>query len=519
MSGTDKLMTVHLVSMGCARNDVDSEELAARLETGGFRLVDDPEQAETVVVNTCGFIEQAKKDSVDTLLAAADLKETGSTKAVVAVGCMAERYGRELAQALPEADAVLGFDDYDDIAGRLQTILSGGSIEAHVPRDRRTLLPLSPVARQAAADEVAAPGHHTAPVADQHTASSDRAAAPARTEEGQVSSGSPAATLNPAETAPDLPAGLAPASGPRARRRRLGSGPYAPLKMASGCDRRCAFCAIPRFRGSYLSRPRQEIVEEARWLVDHGVREVFLVSENSSSFGKDLGDLRMLEKLLVDLDRVAGLDWVRVSYLQPAELRPSLVDVMLTTPKVVPYFDLSFQHASGPLLRRMRRFGDAESFLGIIDDIRQRCPEAGFRSNFITGFPGETDEDVAVLHDFLAQARLDVAGVFAYSDEEDTEAATLDGHVPDEVIEERRRGLADLVDELMTQRAEERIGEHTQVLVEDVDSQGATGRAPHQGPEVDGTVFVADAIGLHVGDLVDVTITGCEGIDLIGELA
>ena len=168
MSGTDKLMTVHLVSMGCARNDVDSEELAARLETGGFLLVDDPEQAETVVVNTCGFIEQAKKDSVDTLLAAADLKETGSTKAVVAVGCMAERYGRELAQALPEADAVLGFDDYDDIAGRLQTILSGGSIEAHVPRDRRTLLPLSPVARQAAADEVAAPGHHTAPSAGHH---------------------------------------------------------------------------------------------------------------------------------------------------------------------------------------------------------------------------------------------------------------------------------------------------------------------------------------------------------------
>ncbi|MEA5646687.1 MAG: 30S ribosomal protein S12 methylthiotransferase RimO [Cutibacterium granulosum] len=519
VSGTDKLMTVHLVSMGCARNDVDSEELAARLETGGFLLVDDPEQAETVVVNTCGFIEQAKKDSVDTLLAAADLKETGSTKAVVAVGCMAERYGRELAQALPEADAVLGFDDYDDIAGRLQTILSGGSIEAHVPRDRRTLLPLSPVARQAAADEVAAPGHHTAPAADQHTASSDRAAAPARTEEGQASSGSPAATLNPAENAPDLPAGLAPASGPRARRRRLGSGPYAPLKMASGCDRRCAFCAIPRFRGSYLSRPRQEIVEEARWLVDHGVREVFLVSENSSSFGKDLGDLRMLEKLLVDLDRVAGLDWVRVSYLQPAELRPSLVDVMLTTPKVVPYFDLSFQHASGSLLRRMRRFGDAESFLGIIDDIRQRCPEAGFRSNFITGFPGETDEDVAVLHDFLAQARLDVAGVFAYSDEEDTEAATLDGHVPDEVIEERRAALADLVDELMAQRAEERIGERTRVLIEDVDAQTATGRAPHQGPEVDGTVCLPDAMGLHVGDLVDVTITGCEGIDLIGELA
>ena len=326
MSADDHLMTVHLVSMGCARNDVDSEELAARMEAGGFRLVDDPAEAETVVVNTCGFIEQAKKDSVDTLLAAADLKGSGTTTSVVAVGCMAERYGRELAESLPEADAVLGFDDYDDIAVRLRTILDGGSLEAHVPRDRRALLPISPVDRPIARAGVSVPGHGTAP---------------------------------------DLPASMAPASGPRATRRRLGTGPSAPLKMASGCDRRCAFCAIPRFRGSYLSRPIAEIVEEARWLVDHGVREVFLVSENSSSYGKDLGDLRLLEKLLVSLDQVDGLEWIRVSYLQPAELRPGLIDMMLATDKVVPYFDLSFQHASGPLLRRMRRFGDAESFLNL----------------------------------------------------------------------------------------------------------------------------------------------------------
>ncbi|MDO4411815.1 30S ribosomal protein S12 methylthiotransferase RimO [Cutibacterium sp.] len=468
-------MTVHLVSMGCARNDVDSEELAARMEAGGFRLVDDPSEAETIVVNTCGFIEQAKKDSVDTLLAAADLKGEGPTQSVVAVGCMAERYGRELAESLPEADAVLGFDDYDDIAERLRTILDGGSIEAHVPRDRRTLLPISPVDRGSVSSHVSVPGHGTAP---------------------DVSG---------------------PASGPRATRRRLGSGPSSPLKMASGCDRRCAFCAIPRFRGSYLSRPAAEIVEEARWLVDHDVKEVFLVSENSSSYGKDLGDLRALEKLLVDLNKVDGLEWIRVSYLQPAELRPGLIDTMLATDKVVPYFDLSFQHASGPLLRRMRRFGDAESFLNIIDSIRSRCPEAGFRSNFITGFPGETEADVEILADFLQRARLDVAGIFAYSDEEGTEAATLDGHLDEDVISARRENLADLVDELVSQRAEDRIGTRGRVMIEET-GEAVIGRAEHQGPEVDGVVTLLDCADVNVGDIVDVEFVGSDGVDLLARL-
>ncbi|MDN5976144.1 30S ribosomal protein S12 methylthiotransferase RimO [Acidipropionibacterium jensenii] len=473
-------MTVHLVSMGCARNEVDSEELAARLEAGGFQLVDDAEQAETVVVNTCGFIEQAKKDSVDTLLAAADLKSDGTTRSVVAVGCMAERYGKELAEALPEADAVLGFDDYQDISQRLRIILAGGSLEAHVPHDRRTLLPLSPVDRPEAAASVSVPGIHTAP---------------------------------------DLPTEVTPASGPRAAtRRRLSSSPCAPLKIASGCDRRCAFCAIPSFRGSYLSRPVEEIVAEGRWLVDHGVKELFLVSENSSSYGKDLGDLAHMEKLLAGLDRIDGLYWIRISYLQPAELRPSLIDAMLTTDKVVPYFDLSFQHASGPLLRRMRRFGDADSFLGLIEGIRERCPGAGFRSNFITGFPGETDRDVETLADFLQRARLDVAGIFAYSDEEGTEGAELSDHLDDDVIAERREMLADLIDELVSQRAEDRIGEHAPVLVEEVTPEAVVGRAPHQGPEVDGTVLLPADCGVGVGEMVEVGFIGSEGADLIGEL-
>jgi len=471
--------TVHLVSLGCARNDVDSEELAARLELGGFQLVEDPSDADAVMVNTCGFVESAKKDSIDTLLAAADLKVDGRTQAVVAVGCLAERYGTELAESLPEADAVFGFDDYADVADRLQTILDGGTHTAHVPRDRRRLLPLAPADRAASARAVSTPGHGIA----------------------------------------DLPAGVAPASGPRVLRRRLTTSPWAPLKLASGCDRRCSFCAIPAFRGSYLSRPPAEVLSEARWLAENGVKEVLLVSENSSSYGKDLGDLRLLEKLLPELASVEGLDRIRVTYLQPAEMRPGLIEVIATTPGVAPYFDLSFQHASGPVLRRMRRFGDADSFLSLVEQVRQQVPEAGIRSNVIVGFPGETEDDVQVLADFLVEARMDAIGVFGYSDEEGTEAVRLDHHLAEDLVDERRTRIADLADELVAQRAEERVGSVLTVLVDEIDtdsgSRVAVGRAEHQGPEVDG-VTQLDPDGLTIGDLVRVSVTGTEGVDLRG---
>lgn len=467
-------MPVHLISLGCARNDVDSEELAGRLAAGGFDLVDDPESAVAVVVNTCGFIDAAKKDSIDTLLDVAELKDNGTTRAVVAVGCLAERYGEELAASLPEADAVLGFDDYPDIAERLRFILAGGRPAAHPRRDRRSLLPVAPVARPAGARQLSVPGHG------------------------------------------DLPAGLAPANGPQVLRRRLGGGASAPLKIASGCDRRCAFCAIPAFRGSYLSRGVDEVVAEARWLVEQGVREVVLVSENSTGYGKDLGT--GLEDLLSALDRVDGLDWIRVSYLQPAEVRPSLLAAMLELPSVVPYFDLPFQHASGPLLRRMRRFGDAESFLGLLARIRGARPDAGVRSNVIVGFPGEDETDLRILTDFLAAAELDAVGVFGYSDEEGTEAATLDGKVAEDRIAERVDEVATLVDELSSRRAARRVGERVQVLVEQTCDVGLSGRAAHQGPQSDGTTtLTGDPLSDAEGALVWSIVTGADGVDLMAE--
>ncbi|MFG2297976.1 30S ribosomal protein S12 methylthiotransferase RimO [Streptomyces sp. NPDC048603] len=481
--------TVALVTLGCARNEVDSEELAGRLAADGWELVEDAAEADVAVVNTCGFVEAAKKDSVDALLEANDLKDHGRTQAVVAVGCMAERYGKELAEALPEADGVLGFDDYADISNRLQVILSGGSVEAHTPRDRRKLLPISPADRQGASD-VALPGH---------------------------------AQEEPAPAPADLPEGLAPASGPRAPlRRRLDTSPVASVKLASGCDRRCSFCAIPSFRGSFISRRPSDVLGETRWLAEQGVKEVMLVSENNTSYGKDLGDIRLLETLLPELAEVDGIERVRVSYLQPAEMRPGLIDVLTSTPKVVPYFDLSFQHSAPDVLRAMRRFGDTDRFLELLDTIRSKAPQAGVRSNFIVGFPGETEADFAELERFLTNARLDAIGVFGYSDEEGTEAVTYDNKLDEDVIAERLAHMQRLAEELTSQRAEERIGETVEVLVESVeavdeDGDGAYGRAAHQAPETDGQVVFTDSTGLTPGRLVTAKVVGTLGVDLVAE--
>ena len=298
----------------------------------------------------------------------------------------------------------------------------------------------------------------------------------------------------------------------------------APLKLASGCDRRCSFCAIPSFRGSFVSRRPSDVLGEARWLGEQGVKELFLVSENSTSYGKDLGDLRLLETLLPELAAVDGIERVRVSYLQPAETRPGLVGAIAATDGVAPYFDLSFQHASHAVLRRMRRFGDPESFLGLLEQIRAQAPLAGVRSNVIVGFPGETEDDLQTLCDFIEAARMDVVGVFGYSDEDGTEAASYDGKLDEDEIRDRTEHVTRLVEELTSQRAEERIGERVDVLVESVEEGTAEGRAAHQGPEVDGTTTLpgldeltgrTGAAPVRVGDLVTAVVTGSDGVDLV----
>jgi ribosomal protein S12 methylthiotransferase RimO len=530
------------VTLGCARNDVDSEELAGRLAAEGWDVSGgDDGSADVVVVNTCTFVEQAKKDSVDTVLAAG-----GPDSKVVAVGCMAERYGAELADALPEASAVLGFDHYGSISERLDDVLAGRPLASHQPADRRTLLPLSPVKRPEAVREGSIPGHEWLPVNTKR-------------------SGAGPSTQFP--------------------RRRLDDAPVAPLKLASGCDRRCAFCAIPSFRGAFVSRAPEDVVAEAAWLADHGVAEVTLVSENSTSYGKDI-DARgaaggALERLLGSLAEVPGLRRIRVSYLQPAEVRPPLLAAIACTPGIADYFDLSFQHASGPLLRRMRRFGSRETFLALCAEIRALAPEAGIRSNVIVGFPGETEDDLAELEAFLSEAELDAVGVFGYSDEDGTEAADLPDKIDPAEVTARVERITSLVEVVSADRAARRVGTEVEVLVErqelsdeaeagypdlaevgdldlaelgltedDVpamtdlpddlpdDEAGADGpvevtdtepgdlvwigRAAHQGPDVDGECLLTGddelLAGLTRGAVVRAVVTGSNGVDLVVEV-
>ncbi|MDR0783716.1 MAG: 30S ribosomal protein S12 methylthiotransferase RimO [Propionibacteriaceae bacterium] len=410
------MTNLQIISLGCARNDVDAEELAARLVADDFCLVDNAEAAEVVLVNTCGFIEAAKAEAIEEILCAAEADSTGRRKPVIVTGCLAERYGAELAGSLTEAAAIIGFDGYTEIASRVRAVLAGSKAVAHTPTDRR-LLPLKP----------------SRPWRPEH-------------------------------------------------RRRLDINPTASLKIASGCDRRCAFCAIPAIRGLFESRPVADIVEEAAWLATQGVRELFLVSENTTSYGKDL-DRVSLETLLAQLSRLDGIDWIRLSYLQPAEIRPGLIDAMADIDKVVPYFDLPFQHASKSVLKRMRRFGDAESYLGLLEQIRDVLPTAGIRSNVIVGFPGETADDMECLRQFLGAANLDAVGVFAYSGEEGTEGVSLPGQLDPDEITARQGDLLEFVDTVTALRAQDRIGEKVQVLIESDQNGVYLGRASQQGPE------------------------------------
>ncbi|MEY3325731.1 MAG: hypothetical protein RL694_618, partial [Actinomycetota bacterium] len=374
-----------------------------------------------------------------------------------------------LADALPEADAILGFDDYQDISQRLRKILDGDKPKAHTPKDRRTLIPISPAARQ---------------------------------------------TTRAVKETP-----LSMGQGSTFSRKRLGNSPMAPLKIASGCDRRCSFCAIPLFRGAFVSRRPTEILEEAAWLAQNGVSEIFLVSENTTSYGKDFGDLKVMESMLPELAKIEGIERIRLSYLQPAEIRPTLLQAMVAIEKVVPYFDISFQHASGTLLRRMRRFGDAEKFLHLITQIRALNPESGIRSNFIVGFPGETEQEYQELVDFINAADLDAIGIFPYSDEDNTEALKLENKVDPDLIQTRTNQLTSLAEELVNQRAAERIGQKVRVLIEDEETQ--EGRAEHQGPEVDSTTFISTpgrpTSGYKVGQYVEAVVVDVAGADLVAQ--
>jgi ribosomal protein S12 methylthiotransferase len=462
--------TVAIVTLGCGRNEVDSQNAAGLLAAAGYQVVADPEQADAVVVNTCAFVEAAKRESIETVLDAAALKDHGRARTVLVTGCLAERYTEELRVELPEADAIVPFSDY----GRLPQLLGGGS---------------QPQARMVGGATSAPPNP-------------------------------PSPSLVPAGRRA-LPMVFPTPAGAAFPARAPARGPVALVKLAEGCDRDCSFCAIPSFRGPFRSRRPTEVLDAVAWLAGQGVSEVCLVAENSTSYGKDLGGREALVHLLCDLAGVDGLRRVRLNYLQPDELTPGLLEEMAANPVVCSYFDLSLQHASAPVLRRMRRGGSAGRFLDLVGRIRALDPDAAFRSNFILGFPGERRADVRELEAFLEAARLDWVAFFAWSPEDGTAALDLDGRVPAATARARVERVQGLQDSVLTEVQEAWVGRRLEVLVERVEAGGAAeGRSYREAPDADGVVRVESAPAtLAVGEYLPVVVTAAQGPELLARPA
>ncbi len=515
--------SVAIVTLGCGRNEVDSDQLAGLFHREGVPVTDDPAAADVVLVNTCTFIAPAKQESIDTVLEACDLKE-GGTRAVLVVGCMAERYPQELAEAIPEADAIVGFDGYARLPQLVDDVLAGRPYE----RVTTTAAPAAAGPRPGLPVLSIAPAPVSEPAVE---ATAVPALDPTLALGLDVSELPPEAarpTADPRTAQDDLD--RVPATGPRFPVRRHDGRPWAYLKLASGCDRLCTFCAIPSFRGRFRSRPLDELVAEASWLVEQGARELVLVSENTTSWGKDLDGGRDRQAAMVEtLAEVDGLQRLRLMYLQPAELTVPLIEVIAGHPKVASYFDLSLQHVSGPVVRRMARSGDHVRFGALIDRIRDLDPAAVFRSNFILGFPGETEHDVTVLEDFLVDHRLDWVGLFAYSPEDGTPAATMPDQVDPDEAAERVERLAELQDRLADDAARGFVGRHLEVTVEDhlVDDAGdlelTVGRSYREAPDTDGEVQLVTPgpagellpVDLPLGRTVTAEVVDAVGVDLV----
>ncbi|HWS46020.1 MAG TPA: 30S ribosomal protein S12 methylthiotransferase RimO [Acidimicrobiia bacterium] len=422
----------HVETLGCPKNAVDSDKVVAALLADGLEPAASAGEADLVVVNTCAFIEAARQESIDVALALGAARKPGAR--LVLTGCMAERYGDELAAAMPEADAVVGFGS--------EAALADVVLRGRKPTGVRDLL--------------------------------------------------------------DLPR-AAPAA------------PWAYVKIAEGCDRACAFCAIPSFRGPQRSRDPEAIVAEARALVEQGVAEIVLVAQDLAWYGRDAGATDALAQLLRALDglRAGGLERVRLLYLYPSEVKDPLVATMLELPSVVPYFDLSLQHAAPGLLRRMKRWGSGERFSAIIDGIRAQEPGAAFRSSFIVGFPGETEADHDALLTFLAHARLDWAGFFAFSPEDGTPAVALDGRVGESLVRERLRECGEVQEPITAGARAALLGTEVDVLVDGTDDDGLYGRTYREAPEIDGIVrLVAHDVFARPGAVVRATVCGVAGPDL-----
>ena len=459
-----------MISLGCPKNLVDSEVMLGLAQQGGHELTQEAGQAEVLIVNTCAFIDSAKQESIDTILEMARHKTDGNCKRLIVTGCMAERYRDELKKEIPEIDAVLGTGQVPEIVGAI----TGGATPMTFYRTHG-------------------------------------------------STGSPRAVGNPLAPSPQPQApGALPTYIYDADTPRLMATPkhYAYVKIAEGCDYKCAFCIIPTLRGEYRSRPGDSIVREARALASRGVKELLLISQDTTFYGIDRNERGALGRLLRELNDVEGLEWIRLLYLYPTTIDDATLAAMAECEKVCSYIDLPLQHASNAVLKRMKRPGTRQSYNALLTRIRERVPGVALRTTFIVGFPGETEADVDELCSFISDHAFDHVGAFTYSHEEGTSAYQLDDDVPARSKAARRSRVMELQKRLVRKRQRTRIGERVRVMVDGPSPDHGLvlrARLPTQAPDIDASVFLTDCdpSDYRPGDVVDAEIVGAKGYDLL----
>jgi ribosomal protein S12 methylthiotransferase len=449
-------MKVGFVSLGCPKNLVDSEVMLGLAEQAGHTITPDANDADVLVVNTCAFIDRAKQESIDTILEMAEIKKQGAGRRLIVTGCLAERYRDELQREIPEIDAVLGTGEVPSI---VQAIHGSATLPA---------VPLT--------------FHRQAP-----------------------------------RFGIDLPDYLYDANTPR---RLATPGHYAYMKIAEGCDYKCAFCIIPKMRGHYRSRAPESILQEARQLAARGVKELLLISQDTTFYGVDRHERGALSRLLRDLNAVDGLEWIRLLYLYPTTISDEVIDTIADSEKVCKYIDLPLQHASDAVLQRMKRPGSRAGYEGMLAKIRERIPGVTLRTTFIVGFPGETDADFEALTGFVESVGFDHVGVFTYSHEEGTSAHRLPDDVPTAVKRRRQSRLMARQKHIVARRQKARVGERTRLLVDGVSPAHElvlSGRLEGQAPDIDPHVYLTDCDPAEVsaGDFLDVEIIGADGYDLL----
>ncbi|MCD7863988.1 MAG: 30S ribosomal protein S12 methylthiotransferase RimO [Lachnospiraceae bacterium] len=435
------------VSLGCDKNLVDSEKMLGLLADRGYAITDDEMEADVAVVNTCTFIGDAKEESIQTLIDLGSLKQNEHLKALIAAGCLAQRYHEEIAAELPEVDAVVGTMAIEQIADAVDDVLAG--------RQKREYL-----------EDL------------QHLA------------------------------------------GVKNRRIVTTGGHYSYLKIAEGCDKNCTYCVIPSVRGRYRSVPMEDLIREARALAADGVKELILVAQETTLYGTDLYGKKSLSLLLRQLNEVEGLEWIRILYCYPEEIDEELIRAICECKKVVHYLDLPIQHANDRILRRMGRRTNHDDLCRIIETLRREIPDIALRTTLISGFPGETQEEFEELYRFVNEMEFDRLGVFAYSQEEDTPAASFPDQIADETREFRRGELMELQQEIAFEKAETMVGQILYCIVEGSlpDEDVYMGRTYRDAPGVDGYIFIRTKVSLMTGDFVWVRVTGSHDYDLIGEL-